>query len=213
MTSSALALTYAFLVVSANAGWRPVARTGKVAVYTRPVSGFSVDEMCATMKVSLPPETLWRVLSDVGHFPEFMPYVTETRILESTRRQSGTTCQTEYHRVAPPLIRGRDYTLLIESDVAADRRRFVRRWRTANERGPSERDDTVRVHVASGSWTVEALGHDTSQVTYKLLTDPGGSIPGWIANRANVSSLPGLLEAVHARAQSLTGDMGPSSQP
>ncbi len=54
--------------------------------------------------------------------------------------------------------------------------------------------------VCDGTWTVERLGSQSTRLEYWLYTDPGGSIPTWIANKANNTSVPDLLDAVRKRA-------------
>jgi hypothetical protein len=51
-----------------------------------------------------------------------------------------------------------------------------------------------------GNWTIEKLTDTQTRITYYLYTDPGGSIPNWIANKANKQSVPDLLDAVRKRA-------------
>jgi hypothetical protein len=55
----------------------------------------------------------------------------------------------------------------------------------------------VRVTVNEGSWLLEPLdGGARTRATYRLLTDPGGSVPGFAADLANREALPGVLQAV-----------------
>jgi hypothetical protein len=58
------------------------------------------------------------------------------------------------------------------------------------------------VHTIHGSWSVEPdAGGKGSVVRYELFTEPGGSIPSWIANRAQRESVPDLVAAVLKRAK------------
>src|SRR5207253_11035421 len=67
---------------------------------------------------------------------------------------------------------------------------------------PDPEDGVVRLKVNSGSWTLEPLdGGARSRATYTLYTDPGGSIPAFLANSANSSALPELFAAVRRRAE------------
>src|SRR5207248_1626668 len=60
----------------------------------------------------------------------------------------------------------------------------------------------VRLKVNTGSWTFEPLGSGKrSLAIYQLLTDPGGSIPKFMANRANTTALPELFARVRKRAE------------
>ena len=64
----------------------------------------------------------------------------------------------------------------------------------------------------SGSTSLLAETGDVSYVdedgrthlTYWLYTDPGGSIPNWIANKANTISLPDVMRAIAKRAEDPT---------
>ena len=47
------------------------------------------------------------------------------------------------------------------------------------------------------NWKLESRDNGTQTfVTYYLFTDPGGAIPGWVANRANTTAVPNVLLAV-----------------
>jgi hypothetical protein len=102
-----------------------------------------------------------------------------------------------YQRFAFPMISKRDYTLRYESfeDPKAGSYRLV--WAVANERGPAPQRGVVRVTRCGGHFTLRPHNdrHHTSLV-YWLHMDPGGSVPAWIANIANRSSVPDLVRAV-----------------
>ena len=69
------------------------------------------------------------------------------------------------------------------------------RWR-------SRRPRVIRLKVNTGSWTMEPIdGGKRTLATYQLLTDPGGSIPTFIANKANTKALPELFSRVRKRAE------------
>ncbi len=58
----------------------------------------------------------------------------------------------------------------------------------------------VRIRLLDGSWTLEANAEGTKTwATYWLYTDPGGYVPAFIANTANVDGVPQLFEAVRGR--------------
>jgi hypothetical protein len=52
----------------------------------------------------------------------------------------------------------------------------------------------VRMPLLRGSWSVEAIDASRSRVTYQIVVNPGGSIPGWMVRRGAVSALPGVIE-------------------
>jgi len=54
--------------------------------------------------------------------------------------------------------------------------------------------DAVRMPLLRGSWSVEAIDASRSRVTYQIVVNPGGSIPGWMVRRGAVSALPDVIE-------------------
>ena len=55
----------------------------------------------------------------------------------------------------------------------------------------------MRVKVATGSWQFDSVqGGKATKITYTVRSDPGGSIPSWIANRANRQTVPDVMRAL-----------------
>jgi ribosome-associated toxin RatA of RatAB toxin-antitoxin module len=155
-----------------------------------------VHELRAERVIDAPPERVWAVLGDVDRYREFMPYVAESRVVNTTASRI-----IEYFRIDPPLISQRDYTVqtTVEKDLV--QRRFVRRWHAANHQGPPPRKDSVRLQLCDGSWTVEAHAHNQTKLSYWVYTDPAGALPHWVANRASRRSIPEMLQAIASRSQ------------
>lgn len=202
MMETSLTLTaIAAMVLSAGPGaknpnpWEEVADENDVKVWTRDVPNSSILEIKAVTITRATPERIWAVLQDVAAYPQFMPYVQDTRIISTFAGG-----HYEYQFIDPPIVDERDYTLRIDYQVNANSGVRTRTWRAQNDKGPKKREDAVRVEVNRGSWTLEPLPKGRTRVTYYLFTDPGGSIPNWIANMANTTSVPELLAAVSNRS-------------
>ena len=59
----------------------------------------------------------------------------------------------------------------------------------------------VRVKVNTGSWLLEPREEGKKTfVTYSLLTDPGGSLPKFVADKANKKAVPDVIRAVRKNA-------------
>jgi uncharacterized protein YndB with AHSA1/START domain len=175
--------------------WQEVNKREDVTVWARAVPNSSVREVRAEGIIEAPITNVWSVLGDIEHFVDFMPYVVETRVLET--KGNG---HFEYTLLNPPLVSKRDYTLEITTVEDPNGEAFVRSWTSANHKGPPPRDGAVRLDVVEGSWTLEKIDGTHTRATYMLLTDPGGNIPSWMANKANTTSLPDLMNAVRQRA-------------
>ncbi len=175
--------------------WKEFSRKPELTIYTRSKKGSDVKEIKAIGTIDAPPGALCNVLSDVPHYPEFMPYVAEAKILRQEKDSN-----ISYQHLAMPLVADRDYTIRvrIESRPSPDGgTSYFRRWESANELGPPEKPGIVRVKINQGSWTLEPLdaGRRT-KVTYFIYTDPVGSLPGFVINSANTRAIPKLFEAI-----------------
>ncbi len=198
MLTSALVLT---ALLAADDGsnnpnrWEEISSNEGLTIWTRDIPGARVREVRAQSVVAAPPKRVWEVLSDLEHYTEFMPYVEET--IKVTSLEGG---HIEYQRIDPPLVDRRDYTLKVSLVVDEAKGTYRREWVEANDKGPPVREGTVRVAINRGAWTVEALPDGKSRLSYYLYTDPGGSLPAWIANKANTKSVPDLMSAVKNRS-------------
>lgn len=176
--------------------WQEAHSTPDITVYTREVPESNIREVKAESIITAPLERVWDVITDIEHFTEYLPYVIEARVIAQGKGDS----RFEYLRLDPPLVSKRDYTLKVTSEKDPVKGKFVRQWTAANDQGPPPREDSVRLKICDGSWTLERLDDKRTRITYWLYTDPGGSVPGWLANKANTRSLPDLLHAVQMRS-------------
>jgi ribosome-associated toxin RatA of RatAB toxin-antitoxin module len=176
--------------------WQELDESNGITVWAREVKGTSVREVKAEAIVNQPIERLWQVLADVPKYVEFMPYVVEARELGPAPGGG----MLEYQLLDPPLVDRRDYALTVTVEHGPTRTTWRRSWTPAKGLGPPRQDGVVRLEICDGSWTLERLGSRSTRVEYYLFTDPGGSIPAWIANKANTTSVPALLDAVRQRA-------------
>ncbi|WP_256717964.1 START domain-containing protein [Shewanella sp. UCD-KL12] len=182
---------------SSGEGWVKASTKRDASVWTREVAGTSVKEVKLEAVIDAPVEQVWRTVSQVEHYTQFMPYVDEITVFDD----KGSDNQYVYHRVNPPIVSQRDYTLLIANEVNSEQGHYYRYWTQKNEFGPAPIDGVVRLTICDGSWELTATEDGGTRVTYWLYTDPGGSIPSWLANKANRSGLYDIVFAIEKRAQ------------
>lgn len=172
-----------------------------ITVYNREVpGGAGVAEVKAELIINEPLDRVWKAVTDSGHFVEYMPYIEETR--EMGRAPDGGIYV--YHRIDPPLVSRREYTLKLWSEIDEAKGVWIWRWSLADDRGPPPREGCVHLSVSDGYWRLEKLGSRSTLVVYWVYSDPGGSIPLWIANKANTVSLPDVMRAARNRAANPT---------
>ncbi len=181
---------------SPGAGWTEVYRTGELVIFTKDlVAGRGI---VAIAEMDAPPEVVFNVVSDFDQYPDFMPYVKESRVLS---RKNDSELMT-YTRIAPPFVSERDYPLEFKMTrgTPANNGVFKTEWTARPETQP-EVDGVVRLKLNEGSWFAEPLDSGTrTRLTYTLLTNPGGLIPAFVANMSNTIAIPKLFKAVEKRS-------------
>ena len=194
-------LSVLVLLSGANEGaWKQVARDDGISVLARTPERGGAAEVKATTVMDAPAEAVWRVVRDYVNYPKVMPYTEESRVLAT---QEGGKAMTVYCLINAPLVDKRDFIIRVldESDWKGGQGFMKASWKETTEDAPAERDGVVRVTLNQGYWLLEPReGGKKTLVTYHVLTDPGGSLPGWVADKANKSSVPDVLRAVRKAA-------------
>jgi hypothetical protein len=191
------ALALLLMLQAAGDGWSVASRTGDIEVQERERPGSRVREVRTVAVVDAPPAVVRRALTDWARYVEIMPYTEEGRVVAT---EQGGKVVHFYTLVNPPVVSRRDYTMRTVDEGAVEGGALRISW-TPSDKGPAPRPGIVRVAVNEGSWLLEPLdGGARTRATYRLLTDPGGSVPGFVADRANREALPGVLKAVRRAA-------------
>lgn len=184
------------LTGAAEPAWQQVTNADGITVQARTPEGGSVSEVKATALVDAPPHDVWRVIRDYNHYTKTMPYTEESRVLAS--EQDGKVIV--FHcLVNAPLVDKRDFIIRIvdDSDWKEGKGFLKTSWTVTTQGAPPEKEGVVRVKLNNGYWLLEPREEGKKTfVTYYLYTDPGGSVPKWIADRANKTSVPDVLRAV-----------------
>ena len=178
--------------------WELVDNDDDIQIWSRPNRQSSIDEVLARAQVDVPVGRLWDVLEDVEHYHEFMPHMSNARILE----RAGPGIIYQYQKVDAPMVSTRDCVMRIELEVDRDKGRFRRAYRVSHPPlAPPVEDGVIRMRKAQGVWEIRRITDDTSELIYQALAEPGGRIPSWITNYANSSVVSDVLSAVRARAR------------
>lgn len=98
-------------------------------------------------------------------------------------------------------VKARDSVIQVTTRTDADGS-ITRLLKAVPERLPEEKD-FVRVQRVDGKWHLKPLGQGQVEVIYEVHTEPGGSVPSWLANSfvvdAPLQTLQGLRAKVEGR--------------
>ena len=186
------------LQARAEEEWKQATQSENLTIWQRDVPGEKVKEIKASGRIDAPPAAVFAVIRDIAHYADIMPYTTkETKVLETSA--DGKTVY-YYTVVDAPIVSKRDHTLKVTVEKSGgDDGVYRLSWATANEhpKAPPVRDGYVRLTNTKGSWDLKPMGDGQSTfVTYYVYTDPGGSLPKFVINKANTEAVPKVFEAL-----------------
>lgn len=167
-------------------------------VYAREKAGSDLKEVRAVGEIDATPEKVFLDVSDYEHQVGNMPYVEEIKVFSRTADQVKFWARADF-----PMVSKRDWVLSSKLEKNLPGGVYRVSWEpTEVKEAPPPQDGVVRLKVNTGSWTLEPLdGGKRTKATYSLFTDPGGSVPTFIANKANTTALPELFARVRKRTE------------
>ncbi len=146
---------------------------------------------------TLPGKALFDVLWNHPDVPKWNKYAKRTEILRDIGRE-----RIVYEQVKVPIVQDRDYTTRGRFDIQPTGL-IQLIWEGANELGPPEKKDHVRIKLTQGSWTLEPTPDGGCDYTYIVASEAGGGVPNWLIAGAQTDGAPDFVTTVIARARAL----------
>jgi hypothetical protein len=175
--------------------WKLAKDEDGIRVYLAEVPGsrYKAYRGVAIMKTDI--ATLRALQEDVSGSCAWIHECKEQKLLKAEGDQSWT-----YTRFNTPWpVTPRDSVIHVVSQLGADG--SVTRVLEGVPAYLPEAAGYVRVAEVSGFWKLEPKGVGEVEVTYQLHTEPGGSVPSWLANSFVVDAPFNTLKAMRERAE------------
>jgi len=163
--------------IHAQQGWKLERDKEGIKVYSKGSEGSSFKSFKTQMIIKGSVHSFVALLQDIENMPEWGYSLKSTELL----KRSGDTIQIYYAEATAPFP--------FENRDGIYSNKF--RWDNKNkvlhveiELLPDylkKKDKIVRVK-GKGYWSVKVLKNDMLDITFSMQVDPGGSIPGWLAN-------------------------------
>lgn len=158
-------------------------RFGEVEVSLRP-AGDGPKEGIGAGLIDAPPERVFRALMDLDHWDEFMPFVEES---DAKPQPDGSVLS--FQRLGlPPMIGERRLRIRVTGQPGKKVE-----WSYVPGSG--------NVKTQRGSWVLEAAPGGKTRATLRLLTDPGGSAPDRVMDRATEKSLVWIFDGLRQQVR------------
>lgn len=202
-------------------GWKEDVKSADYRTFYQDSAGGETRKVLLMGVLNASPEACFALVTDYERFSDFMPFVQFTRLLDSERVNDDTVKNWVFFYLNPPMVANRFYTIELWDEKNVDGRLGVYRSRwsmdlSGRRKTPDDRDikpkirggfkKPVETPLNDGYWLFEPLeGGRKTKVTYWVWTNPGGSIPPGIADKANSIALPKLWTAFVERLKERQG--------
>lgn len=180
-------LATSLLLLAATASlaeeWKLERDRDGVTVHTRRVEGIAFKEYKGATRVDARLSTLIAVFNDIEASTE---WVDKCERMELVERVSPTETITYAYTPAPWPVKDRD--AVVRSIIVQDPETKIVTitQRATPDHLPRERK-AVRVERIESQWTFKPMEDGAVELTYQVLTDPGGGLPAWLVNAVSVS--------------------------
>lgn len=198
---------------------------GEIIVSTQEEQGSSLKHAEMTAIINAPPEIVWQIITEVNAYKFFMPRtiasmaVAPEMVPEIVNKKPTRAEEVEKLLPRTPAnpasyrIPGDIYTVYHYSNLNFP---FPcnNRWYIVKVINNETRAGQHAYHLSwslvignlkenSGEWILEPFGNNKTKATYRLNTDPGGSIPDFLIKQGTNSTMPQIIKAVRERASKL----------
>ena len=221
----ALLLAVSFTLVGAKAptqfappkmagpGWKEAGSHKDFKVYSRDAKG-GIGQVLMVGEIKATPLECFKVVTNYDNFSKVMPYIKFAHLIHTDVINKNKTIHYAFFYVDAPLVSPRYYTLALADEKNANKEEgaYMSKWSLVKSGPYHETPSSPEIKKLSdgklgkgvetssnqGFWLFQPLpGGKGTKVSYMVLTNPGGSIPHWIANKANTMALPKLWDALN----------------
>lgn len=177
--------------------WKLAKDEDGVKVYLSSVQGSKYKAYRGVTDIKADVATIEALQEDVKGSCKWIHACAEMKLL----KQEGADAWT-YSKIDMPWpVTGRDVVIHVTTEKTADG--TVIRHLKADPTYIPEEKGQIRVPKLVGEWKLQPKGQGVTEVTYQVETEPGGSIPSWLANSfvvdAPLNTLKGLRSAAEKR--------------
>jgi hypothetical protein len=185
--SAIIVSMFAIAAALVEPGFSPIGGHDGVAVFQKKAA--AMTELAATGEFDASPAEVQMALLDYGNHPRVNPHLAESTVL--TRGQGE---QAVYQHLKLPVIKDRDFTLLINWTEGQPN---GIRFHVDNSRGPGASKKAVRMTTLTGQWELRPIrGGTATYAIYHVKIDFAGSVPKWMISGGAAKDLPNVFTGI-----------------
>lgn len=151
-----------------------------ISVWWRATEGTDIKEIKIQLEVEASLNTIVSIMEDVPAYEEWVYSTKKSELIE------GEGIHIVYYNIMDFPWPMDDRDLVMRTNVTQDPdTRIITSKSTATPDKVPYNEDMVRVEMTETEWIVTPLGNNRARIDYRLISDPGGSIPAFLINIAS----------------------------
>ncbi|MFV3413535.1 START domain-containing protein [Pseudomonas nitroreducens] len=175
--------------------WKLEKEDDGVKVFLSPVAGSKYKAYRGVVEIKADVAKINALQEDVAGSCKWIHACAEMRLLKTEGDNSWT-----YSKIDMPWpVTGRDVVIHVTTEKTADGG-LIRHLKAEPTYIPEEKGE-IRVPKLIGEWKLVPKGAGVTEVTYQVQTEPGGSIPSWLANSFVVDAPMNTLKGLRSAAE------------
>ena len=167
-------------------------REDGISISEKDVNGFAVKAVMVSQTLKIDPETLAEVIEDIANYGRFLssaPGMEATLLTDNGDHIIG------YQYVKVPLISDRVYAFkMFRPDTTETRVDWKLLPQNMLDGFTINKRSGVYIDVGVGSWSMNKRPDGKHDVSYRLVMDPGGWLPGSVSDYFNRVSIVGIFK-------------------
>ena len=184
------------LAVAEEPKWRDHGQVDGMKVELRDVPGSPFEEIRVTATSTEPLPRLCEVIFGKGAAAKNEGNFKKREVLRETATERWT-----YEQIAVPVVSDRDYVVHVKIEQPAETGRCEISFRTEDDPSRPPAPGLVRIKSVRGYWWVTPLDGGKVKIVYQVFSDPGGSVPAFLARGSQRSAATDFLKTILTRAR------------
>jgi len=163
----------------AQEDWELKKDSDGIKVWWRATEGTDIKEIKIQLEVEASLNTIASVMIDVPAYEEWV-YATDKSVIVE-----GAGSDVIYYNIMDFPWPMDDRDLVMRTDIQQDpETKIITSKSTAAPEKVPYKEDIIRVEMTETEWVVTPIGNNKARIDYRLISDPGGSIPAFLTNIA-----------------------------
>ena len=187
-----------------NNGWKIIDSSSNNLVSTKEIPGKNLSAVMVKKEIDVPKEILQDVIMDINNYKQFLkssgPFISN-----EIKRTTDFVDGYQFIPINIPFFDNREYLFrMYPSGFKDDDSISIIHWYLLNEQEAvleEKNHSATYLNHGAGLWVAENQLNNKTSFSYRIYMDPGGSLPTFLIDLINKTSVVNIFEDAIAEAQ------------